>query len=153
MKKSIFALFFISIVSFSTTSFSKENYIDQGFIQEDIVWLALNIYFESRCQSLEDKLALAYVVLNRVYSKRYPNTIKDVITQYKQFSWYWDGKSDTPKDKKAWKTSWITAELAINTYVPGRINGATHYHALYVSPYWKDDMQIVAIKGSHILYR
>jgi spore germination cell wall hydrolase CwlJ-like protein len=31
--------------------------------------------------------------------------------------------------------------------------GATHYHATYVNPYWADDMTVVLEVGQHIFYK
>ena len=48
--------------------------------------MACLVYAEAGNQSYEGKLAVANVVLNRVKSKKYPNTIKDVIYQPGQFT-------------------------------------------------------------------
>lgn len=129
--------------------------VDLGYIQEDKIWLALNIYFESRNEPTNKaKIAVAHAVLNRVYSKHFPNTIKEVIVQKSQFSWYWDGKSDTPEDKESWEDALALADLAIDTHIPNKsLKGADHYHAWYVNPTWKDDMVLVAEYGAHIFYK
>ena len=84
----------------------------------DVTWLAKNVYFEARNQGIAGQLAVASVTLNRVADRRFPNTIKEVVTQslYRnswrdgtpipikhkcQFSWWCDGKPDTIHD---WKT-------------------------------------------------
>ena len=41
--------------------------------------LAMNIYFETRASSLADAMAVSDVVMNRVYSRHFPNNICDVI--------------------------------------------------------------------------
>ena len=56
-----------------------------NFTQEDILWLARIINAESRSGSINKKIAIANVVLNRVASPRFPNTIYDVIFQRGQF--------------------------------------------------------------------
>ena len=70
--------------------------------------LAMNIYFETKAASLADAMAVSDVVMNRVYSRHFPNNICDVVYQAVkhengtpkrnqcQFSWYCDGKSDEP---------------------------------------------------------
>ena len=79
---------------------------------ESQMCLAKNIYFEARDQSLAAKMAVSFVVLNRIKHKQYPSTVCEVIHQgptysWKpefpvrnkcQFSWYCDGKSDKPKE-------------------------------------------------------
>lgn len=53
---------------------------------DDVYWLSRIIYSESGNQPLTGKLAVGNVVLNRVNSSRFPNTIKEVIFQKNQFS-------------------------------------------------------------------
>lgn len=48
--------------------------------------LANVIYHEARGESRTGQAAVAYVVLNRVADKRFPNTVKEVIWQRNQFS-------------------------------------------------------------------
>jgi len=70
--------------------------------------LALTVYFEARGEALSGQIFVADVVLNRVESPKYPNTVCEVIKQKSQFSYYWDGKPDVPKEKQAWKQSkWV----------------------------------------------
>ena len=55
--------------------------------QEDVVyWLSRIIYAESGNQSLDGKIAVGNVVLNRVASPRFPNTVYEVIFQRNQFT-------------------------------------------------------------------
>ena len=48
---------------------------------DDLLWLSRIIHAESRGESLEGKIAVGNVVLNRVHSSRFPDTIYDVIFQ------------------------------------------------------------------------
>ena len=55
--------------------------------QEDVLyWLSHIIYAESGNQSLEGKIAVGNVVLNRVHSAKFPNTVYEVIFQRGQFT-------------------------------------------------------------------
>ena len=123
--------------------------------------LALNIYYEARGSNLADKAAVADVVLNRKNDSRYPSTVCDVVHDgYKkgrrdcQFSWYCDGKSDNPRDKDRWVEAQMIAwgMLEFDKY-RGISEGATHYHATYVSPRWAKSLQMVGRIGAHIFYR
>ena len=100
------------------------------------------------------QLAVAEVTLNRVTSRRYPDTVCEVVWQRKQFSWTHDGKSDKPKDAKAWDMAVTAAKLAMkhrDVVIVG--NGVTHYHADYVTPYWTTAYERVAKVGTHIFYK
>jgi len=145
-----------------------------SFSSAEIQCLALNIYHEARNESLSGKVAVILVTLNRVADKRFPNTICGVVRQGKhflnlkdnkfypkkdrcQFSWYCDGLSDKPNNKKAWVYSialtryFLTRSMMIIDFT----EGATHYHADYVNPRWarqKDFIKTVQI-DTHKFYR
>ena len=142
--------------------------------------LAMNMYHEARGQGSAGLLGVSSVVMNRVRDKRFPNTICEVVHQgptresWKtrqtsdpndakfypirnrcQFSWYCDGKSDEPRDKKTYERL-LTIATSI---VYNRINfiditdGATHYHADYVYPAWRKSKTKTVEIADHIFYR
>lgn len=139
----------------------KDNHSEQA-----LHCLALNIYFEARGSNLADKVAVADVVINRKKDRRYPDTVCGVIQQAKldsnghprlnqcQFSWYCDGKSDTPTDTDRWEEAKLLAyQILVNNKYRGITEGATHYHATYVTPKWASSFQQVGRIGEHIFYR
>ena len=79
--------------------------------------MALNIYHEARNESTAGQVAVAQVVLNRVESPGFPQTICGVVYQGQhtkrgtpirdrcQFSWYCDGNHDVPTDLRAFNKS------------------------------------------------
>ena len=147
----------------------------------ELYCLAQNIYFEAKSEPLAGQYAVADVVLNRVQDTRYPNTICEVVREgpiresWKtrqhadlsdneriyypiknrcQFSWYCDGKSDTVRDNDAWRMAQIIAYQIVHTdKMRGITEGATHYHADYVSPGWASKIQLVGSISTHIFYR
>ena len=54
--------------------------------ETDVKELANVIYHEARGESRKGQIAVGYVVLNRVKDPRFPNTVRGVIWQRKQFS-------------------------------------------------------------------
>jgi len=136
-------------------------------IAASVLCLAMNIYHESRGEPLAGQLAVGYSVMNRVEDKRYPDTVCDVVKQAKyhgwdmnnpirhkcQYSWFCDGLSDTPQDGKLMLESTILAQNIISGTVTDVSQGATHYHATYVHPYWADELTTVLYVGNHIFYR
>lgn len=56
------------------------------YAKDELKLLASLVHAEAGNQSYEGKLAVANVVLNRVKSRKYPSTIKDVIYQPGQFT-------------------------------------------------------------------
>ena len=120
--------------------------------------LALNLYHEARGETAEGVIAVAHVVLNRVKSKFYPNTICEVVRQGGerrnrcQFSWWCDGRSDAAKDKQAMATMNVIAHAVMRGVIQDPTNGATFYHATYVNPYWAKTMAAQTKIGKHIFY-
>ena len=129
-----------------------------------------NMYYEARNQKTDKAyIAVGYTVLNRVESKRYPDSICDVVQQARrdtngntirnkcQFSWYCDGKPDVPNldnvlERRAWERAGELAAAVMRSEVDNPIGNATMYHATYVSPYWKTAYKKVATIETHIFY-
>lgn len=136
--------------------------------QDDLNCLALNIYFEARSEPIEGQYAVGDVVMYRTLHAQYPDDICNVVRNgiyhswnpnmpvrnMCQFSWWCDGKSDTPVNGKAFETAMIIAKdiLTDPTY-PGMIDYALFYHAEYVQPKWASEMELVATIGTHHFYR
>ena len=129
-------------------------------ISAALMCLALNVYHEARSEPLQGQAAVAHVVLNRVASGRWPDDVCSVIHQgyekgkFKcQFTWYCDGKPDEPTEILAWAKSVLVANQVLTGVVPDVTNGATHYHARYVNPYWSASLSKTVTYGSHLFYR
>jgi len=136
-------------------------------ISAAVLCLAMNIYHESRGEPLAGQIAVGFSVMNRVSDDRYPDTVCEVVHQAKyygwdmnnpirnqcQYSWFCDGKSDNPQDGKLMLESTILAQNIIHGNITDISEGATHYHATYVHPYWADELTNVLSVGSHIFYR
>ena len=131
-------------------------------IQQDIKCLALNIFHEARSESKAGQRAVASVTLNRVASKRYPNTICDVVYEKrwdkirKRYvgAFSWTEFDQPPKLKsKAWHRAWKIAEAAYKEKDKTKLKGAIFYHAKYIKPSWARKKKPVARIGSHIFYR
>ena len=127
-------------------------------IETALLCLALNMYFEARSEPIAGQIAVAEVTLNRVASPDYPNTICEVVLQERgrtcQFSWWCDGKSDTPTAPQAFQRSTALAKMMIEDgqYISVVGDDVTHYHAQSVNPYWSDDLGYVQQVGNHIFY-
>lgn len=133
---------------------------------EQLECMALNIYHEARGVSEEDQMAVAHTTLNRVVSKRFPDSVCEVVKQGKkrggkivrnkcQFSWYCDGRSDVPKNQEAWQDALRIAELAKRWYAVGEdfSEGATHYHANTIEAWWASSMRRTVRLDGHTFYR
>ncbi len=122
--------------------------------------LAEAVYFESRSEPEAGQAAVAQVILNRVASGLYPDSICGVVYQnrhrYKacQFSFACEGKSLRITDAQSWS---VAARVA-DEVLEGRrwladVGNSTHYHANYVRPRWAKRLTKMDVIGRHIFYR
>jgi len=132
---------------------------------DDLSCLAEAVYFEARSESFVAQLAVANVILERVSSEKYPNDICSVVHQSRkwkgkpirnkcQFSYWCDGKPETIANVDAYQQSVSASELALQGVILAQTDGATHYHAAYVVPYWATDDSFLTLGqvGLHIFY-
>lgn len=129
--------------------------IEDRYGEGAVEWLALNIYHEARGEPIQGQIAVAQVVLNRVYDPEFPNTVKDVIRQPYQFSWYspYFNNSDRIDDYSAWQTSLRIARAVLNYEIMNdNTRGALYYHAESVSPKWSSFFRPTTQIGEHIFY-
>lgn len=165
----------VTIVMYANASTFDDGLVMDNSLEyrsKDLHCLAMNVYHESRSENLAGKYAVADVVMNRVRDDRYPSDVCSVVYQAEtkpswkdpdvlipkrnrcQFSWYCDGKSDEPTEKDAWNESVLVAHQTINEgRMSGITEGATHYHTVYVDPYWASSLTQIGHIGSHIFYR
>jgi spore germination cell wall hydrolase CwlJ-like protein len=122
--------------------------------------LANAIYFEARGEPVRGQIAVAQVVMNRVFSGYYPNDVCGVVYQNAhrhlacQFTFACDGIPDRISEpdafERAKRISAATLDGAI--WLP-EIGKATHYHAYWVHPWWTRTMRKLAKIGVHTFYR
>ncbi|MEM9170809.1 MAG: cell wall hydrolase [Pseudomonadota bacterium] len=121
--------------------------------------LAQAIYYEARSEPRAGRLAVADVVLNRVASRRYPNTVCGVVFQGStrrtgcQFSFTCDGSMRARINQKHWsRADDLAGAVLAGVRVPVT-RQATHYHANYVNPSWAARLTPTATIGTHKFYR
>jgi len=133
--------------------------IDRGDLSTEGQCLAKAVYFEARGEPLDGQLAVAQVILNRVKSPKFPNTICEVVFQNEthkhrcQFSFACDGVSDTPFEGEAWELAKRVSFVALSGRWEDITFGAKNYHAVYVRPAWSDGLVETSQHGRHIFYR
>jgi len=124
--------------------------------------MAEAIYFEARSEKRVGQLAVADVILNRVDSSIYPDSVCDVVYQGAervtgcQFSFTCDGSMDNARLSSR-NRQWRAAEDLAGTIMAGLhkpvSRSATHYHADYVTPPWAANLTPTATIGTHKFYR
>jgi hypothetical protein len=122
--------------------------------------LAEAIYFEARGEHVRGQMAVAQVVLNRVFSGKYPTTVCGVVYQnanrrlHCQFSFACDGKPDLVREPDMWeRAQTIAAEMLDGKLWLPEVGKATHYHAYWTRPRWVREMTKMYKLGVHTFYR
>jgi N-acetylmuramoyl-L-alanine amidase len=134
--------------------------------------LAAALYHEARGESRPGQLAVARVILNRMRSHAYPDTICGVVYQGAekpfrcQFSFACDDLPDAPRNLRVFQRLHALVHVILEHGMPGRLlpgdpheyreadfDQITHYHADYVSPFWGKKIDRVGQIGRHVFYR
>ena len=121
---------------------------DSYYDQNDLFWLARIIYAESGNQPLEGQMAVGIVVMNRVESPIYPNTVEGVLAQKNQFSTYQSGRlaNRTPN-----ASSVIAAKLVLDGGVVSEVKDALYFDSSSNS--WASrNREFAAVLGGHKFY-
>ena len=121
--------------------------------------LAEALYFEARGESLKGQIAVAEVILNRVSSPKFPNTVCGVINQGTgrkyacQFTYTCDGNPETIHEPSAYARVAKVARMMLDG-APRRLSGgATYYHTTAVRPSWARKFRRTAKMGVHLFYK
>lgn len=134
-----------------------------AFAEDNERCLTEAIYFEAGGETFIGQLAVGTVIMKRVESSRFPNSVCKVVRAGKywkgnpvrnacQFSYWCDGKSESIEDYQDLEAT-NAALLVMQGVRLWHVRGATHYHASYVHPSWARQMKRTAIIGKHIFYR
>jgi hypothetical protein len=121
--------------------------------------LAMAISYEAGLEPVDGREAVAQVILNRVRSPAYPDTVCGVVWQGAerrtgcQFTFTCDGSLRRPRTPAAMTAARTVAVRVLAGETPDHVRGATHYHASYVSPYWAPSLTRVRQIATHIFYR
>jgi hypothetical protein len=125
-------------------------------------WQCLSeaLYFEARGESVKGQFAVAEVILNRVDTESFPNSVCSVIGQGVsrginncQFSYKCDGRAETIGEPRAYDQVAKVARLMLDGEPRILTRGATYYHTTAVNPGWARKFTHTAKIGVHKFYR
>ena len=122
--------------------------------------LAEAVYFESRGEVKRGQIAVAQVVMNRVFSGFYPNSVCGTVYQNShrklacQFTFACDGIPDKIEEPDMWEQAKeIARDMLDGKLWLSEIGHSTHYHAYWVHPSWVNEMRKLYKIGVHSFYR
>ncbi|MCF6232517.1 MAG: cell wall hydrolase [Rhodobacteraceae bacterium] len=131
----------------------------------DEQWSCLSeaLYFEARGETVKGQFAVAEVIMNRVKSSRFPETLCGVVNQgtasgrkYQcQFTYNCDGYKNVVAERQAFeRVSKVARAIIDQAEGTGSLTGgATHYHTTAVRPAWSRTYKQTARIGVHLFYR
>ena len=118
---------------------------NSNYTSSDLYLLAKCIYAESRGESYTGQVAVGAVILNRVASSQFPNTISGVIYQRHAFTAVSDGQINLEPDK----TAMNAASDAMNGWDP-TYGCLYYYNPAVATSSWIFSRQTVTTIGKHV---
>jgi spore germination cell wall hydrolase CwlJ-like protein len=112
--------------------------------------LAKVVLYEAGSEPRAGQLAVAQVVMNRVRSPRFPNSICGVIYQRGQFSAI---RSYSPPRGARWNRAMALAREVTSGAAAPVVGRALYFHATRVRPAFARTQTRVAQIGGHVFYR
>lgn len=153
--KKLISILILSTVFFTFNQASSESISPLSVKQTkhlaaELRCMELNIHYEARGESIHGKKAVANVTLNRVKSKRFPDTVCKVVKQKNQFTWvkqfpnYERTKVDPASSQLAYESVISRQGLKDNT------KGALFFHNKTVDDF---NRKLTVIIDNHKFYR
>ncbi len=121
--------------------------------------LAQAVWYEAASESEAGQRAVAQVVLNRVAHPAWPDSVCGVVYQGSdrstgcQFTFTCDGSLARRPGGASWAQAQRIAADALSGNVYAPVGLATHYHTLWVNPYWAPTLDHIGSIGAHRFYR
>ncbi len=120
--------------------------------------LTAAVYYEAASEPRAGQEAVAQVVLNRLRHPAFPKSVCGVIydgvgaASTCQFTFACDGSTSRRPVARLWDNAREVAAAALSGHVAYQVGTATHYHAAWVSPYWRSSLVSVGRIGHHLFY-
>ena len=150
---------FLSLLLVVTTPISIVNVQAASNDIEASQCFAQNLYYEARSEGREGMIAVGWVVLNRVNSDMYPNSICAVIYQGGEsppceFNWWCDGRSDRPTEPASWELAQEITNEMLNNPPADPTDGALWFHMDSIQvPVWLRSRDRTLHLGAHYFYK
>lgn len=113
--------------------------------RDDVYLLAKAIHAEARGESYEGQVAVGAVILNRVRSSQFPNSVYGVVYQSRQFDAVYDGQINLQPSQ----TALNAAQDALRGWDPS-YGSLFYYNPRYIKDRWILSRPIVKTIGNHV---
>jgi len=146
------------VVQYSVSWLRRQSISD---LDEQAQCLATAIYHEARGETLKGQFAVAEVIMNRVQSRNFPNSICGVVYQGVvagriggcQFSFACDGRPESMPNRRAADLARRIGYVMAQGAHRGLTGGAQYFHTTAVNPSWSNRFTQTTQIGAHLFYR
>jgi spore germination cell wall hydrolase CwlJ-like protein len=119
--------------------------------------LAEVVYYEGRNETIEGQIAVAQVVLNRVRSGKWADSICAVVRQGRGENCQFPaackaGERPADTDTNWQRAAWIADDAAAGRAWLNELSDATHYHNASAKPPWRLSMRFIRKVGWRMYY-
>ncbi len=135
----------LAALGMSSASSSNENNVTGNYSNADVNLLARLIYGEARGESYVGQVAVGAVVMNRIKSASFPNTMSGVIYQSYAFTAVADGQINLTPNATAKKA----ARDAMNGWDP-TYGSLYYYNPATATSAWIFSRQTIVTIGNHV---
>lgn len=130
----------------TTSESPKKESVKIRLTNSEIDLLARLVRAEAQTEPYEGKIAVACVLLNRIESKKFPDTLKEVIYAPGQFQPVQNGEINKPADKESIKA--VKAALSEQRQLaPGAL---FFYNPAIATSRWLDTRKTTLVIGQHV---
>ncbi|MCH1626722.1 cell wall hydrolase [Ferdinandcohnia quinoae] len=136
----------VTISKTESITMKNTNTESSKFTDEEIDLLARIVRAEAQTEPFEGKVAVAAVVLNRLESPQFPDTIREVIYQRKQFQPVANGQVNKPADEESIKA--VYAALTDMRNIAE--DSLFFYNPDIATSRWLDSRETTVVIGQHV---
>lgn len=149
------------IVSISKAEKKKQEIKHKKFMAREYACMKITLIGECTGESVLGKQASGEIIMNRVASKHYPNTVCGAVYQRRQFSMYnpdkqnranlartldiIDNEMSKPESERSEEfneTSALAKKLVNRTYTPILPKDIVNYHTNEIKPDWSGEVHV-----------
>ncbi|HEX3030751.1 MAG TPA: cell wall hydrolase [Bacillota bacterium] len=136
----------------SYKSIKLSNVHGYNFREDDIYLLAKLIHAEARGESLQGKIAVGAVIVNRLRDKQFPKTIREIILQKNGEVYQFSPVEDGSINLEPSSSSWQAARAALAGEDP--TNGSLFfYNPEIATDDWIKTLPVTKVIGNHVFAR
>ncbi len=130
----------------STAEQGKDETGELGVDEDELYWLAKGVHAEARGEPFRGQVAVAAVILNRVESSQFPDSVYPVIFQKNQFTSVRDGQIYLEANDTAYRA----AKTALQGEDPSQ--GALYFYNPQTARHqsWFQTRQVTVEIGNHV---